>query len=282
MRLRLAFNLFVVSLAFLAALVVHRVAVMDLFRSAAQPELPEAVTFEQVKEVELEEPEEIGELPVDQEPEPSPMPDVSSVPQAPQAPQAPQSLPSSFNLAVPFTTQAPFANWDEVHEETCEEASLLMVDAYYDGRTSLLPEWVEEELLAIVDFEMAAFGYFEDTTAAETALVAEKRFGYASARLLESPTVEDLKRVLFSGHPIILPVAGRELHNPYFKQPGPDYHMLVIRGWTEEGFITNDPGTRHGGGYVYSYETVMDAMHDWNPADVHAGAKVVLVLKPNE
>ena len=36
------------------------------------------------------------------------------------------SLPTTKNLAIPFTTQAPGANWDADHEEFCEEAAMLM------------------------------------------------------------------------------------------------------------------------------------------------------------
>ena len=40
-------------------------------------------------------------------------------------------LPSQFNLAVPFVLQAPTANWDAVHNETCEEAAVLTVHYYW-------------------------------------------------------------------------------------------------------------------------------------------------------
>lgn len=272
MRVRPILILLPVSLAALAAVLSQRVAIADYFRSAMQPELPPAVSFEEALRPQADKAAGTP-LPTEERP--------AIPPSRPSTPEALPPLPSSFNLAVPFTSQAPFANWDETHEETCEEASVLMVDAFYDGRTSLTPEWAEEQLLAIVAFEARQFGYFEDTTAAETALIAKKHFGYASAEVLKAPTVEDIKREILAGHPVILPAAGRELHNPYFKQPGPVYHMVVIRGWTKEGFIVNDPGTRHGEGYVYPFDTVMGAMHDWDATDIDAGAKAVLVVKPN-
>ncbi len=40
-----------------------------------------------------------------------------------------------INWDVPFTVQAPNANWDEVHKEACEEASALMILRYFDGKT---------------------------------------------------------------------------------------------------------------------------------------------------
>ncbi|TAK03899.1 hypothetical protein EPO34_01945 [Patescibacteria group bacterium] len=278
MRLRPMLIIVPLSVAALAAAVVNRVVIADYFRSAMQPELPPAVSFEDVTVQEAVRPQ------ADKAPAAVPASEVKPAksPLKPSMPEALTPLPTSFNLAVPFTSQAPLAIWDEVHEETCEEASLLMVDAFYDGRTSFDPDGADKELLAIVDFENKQFGYFEDTTAAETGVIARKFFGYETAEVVKAPTVEDIKREVRAGHPVIMPAAGRELHNPYFKQPGPLYHMIVIRGWTEEGFITNDPGTRRGEGYVYPFETIMDAMDDWDAEEGGlSGAKRVLVIEPN-
>src|ERR1043166_5721644 len=50
------------------------------------------------------------------------------------------SLPASLLLPVPFTPQAPYANWDQLHNEACEEASSLMAGAYFAGnRNDLIP-----------------------------------------------------------------------------------------------------------------------------------------------
>ena len=43
-------------------------------------------------------------------------------------------LPSKVSIEVPFTSQAPFANWDEYHEEACEEASIIMVKYFYSPK----------------------------------------------------------------------------------------------------------------------------------------------------
>ena len=39
--------------------------------------------------------------------------------------------------------------------------------------------------------------------------------------------------------------------------------MLVVIGYTDDGFITNDPGTKRGEQYWYKTETLLDAIHDW-------------------
>jgi hypothetical protein len=36
-------------------------------------------------------------------------------------------------LDVPFTSQAPEGNWAEPWQNACEETSIVMVDAFFDG-----------------------------------------------------------------------------------------------------------------------------------------------------
>ncbi|MEK7537449.1 MAG: C39 family peptidase, partial [Patescibacteria group bacterium] len=128
-------------------------------------------------------------------------------------------------------------------------------------------------------WELDTFGFFKDTTAAQTAQMVEGLYGGTSVQLLTNPTVAELKSAIAAGQPVVVPAAGRLLKNPNFKRPGPLYHMLVLKGYTKDGrFITNDPGTRRGADYLYDPEVIMNAMHDWNGGDVDQGAKVALVV----
>ena len=47
------------------------------------------------------------------------------------------ALPEEINIAVPFTSQAPYAIWDPLHDDACEEASLIMLDAFYKNKKTL-------------------------------------------------------------------------------------------------------------------------------------------------
>ncbi|HTP57253.1 MAG TPA: C39 family peptidase [Candidatus Paceibacterota bacterium] len=193
---------------------------------------------------------------------------------------SPTSLPDSINLSVPFTSQAPFGVWDADHEDFCEEAAALMAASYLSGDTSITdPAVAEARLQSIKTWELATFGYFRDTTAAETARILTEKLGAMPVQLVRDPTADDLKRFLAAGRLVLVPSAGRLLDNPYFTAPGPVYHMLLLKGYLQDGsFITNDPGTRHGADYVYSSDTIMNAMHDWNGGDVSHGARVVIVV----
>ncbi|MBI2984906.1 MAG: C39 family peptidase [Candidatus Kerfeldbacteria bacterium] len=196
-------------------------------------------------------------------------------------------FPAEKNLAIPFTSQAPHANWDTDHNEFCEEAAVLMVGRYFQRRPIRDRDDAEAALQQLKAWELDQLGFYYDTTAAETAQMLVD-FYELRVEAITNPTVDDIKRAVASGQPVIVPAAGRELGNPNFRSPGPIYHMLVIRGYTDDGqFITNDPGTRNGEEYVYDQEVVMNAIHDWVPSgdrtvprngDVRDGQKVVLIV----
>ena len=192
-----------------------------------------------------------------------------------------EPLPAQFNLAVPFTPQAPHANWALPYGETCEEASAYMVSEYYKGTPSGLiqPAIADQAILDIVDFQEDFLGYYLDTTASETVSFMDAYYG-VFATVITDPTVTMIKAEIAAGRPVILPAAGRELGNPNFTGEGPLYHMLVIKGYTEDQFITNDPGTRNGENYLYDIDVLMAAMGDWNNGDPANGAKVVIFTQP--
>lgn len=190
-------------------------------------------------------------------------------------------LPSQFNLAVPFTPQAPHANWDLPYQEACEEASAYMVSLYYQGVASGLvdPDVADAALWELVTFQNDLFGDYLDTTAVQTAQFIDQ-FYNLSTDVVEDPTVDQIKAEIAAGRPVIVPAAGRELGNPNFSGAGPVYHMLVIKGYTETQFITNDPGTRNGEDYVYDIDVLMSAMGDWNDGDPANGASRVIFVWP--
>ncbi len=195
-------------------------------------------------------------------------------------------LPAEKNLAVPFTSQAPKGVWDADHEEFCEESAVAMAGRFFQGKKFTSTDDADDALFALKDWEIDHLGFFFDTTAAETAQMAEGIYG-VKVTLKVNPTVTDIKRAIADGHVVIVPAAGRELGNPNFTAPGPIYHNLVVRGYTKDGkFITNDPGTRKGEAYVYDQDIVMSAMHDWVPNGARTtaangtadGRKVVLIV----
>ena len=192
-------------------------------------------------------------------------------------------LPESVNLAVPFLSQAPKGDWSYPYEEACEEATTLMVDAFYKGRTqNFQPEEGDKAILDLVAFENHLLGYYEDTSATATARFVTAYFHYPRVILKQNPTVDEIKRALANGYPVILPAYGKALPNPNFRNGGPPYHMVLIKGYLKDGrWITNDSGTHLGANFLYSQQSLMQANHDWNNGDVVHGDRVAMIILPN-
>ncbi len=185
-------------------------------------------------------------------------------------------LPDSVKLVVPFTSQAPFAEWDALHEDACEEASLIMVAHYYNKAPLGDTVNVDAEINHLIDYENT-LGFGTSITLTELDQVANAKYNL-TGQVKSNINIEKIKQEISLGHPIIVGAAGKVLPNPNFRNGGPNYHMLVIIGYDSENFITNDPGTRNGKEFVYSYNDLINSIHDWNPDNILNGEKNYLVF----
>lgn len=193
-------------------------------------------------------------------------------------------IPTELNLDVPWLSQAPHANWDMPYQEACEEASIIMVDAFYEGRAGKIPvDEADAEIKKIIDYQNENLGYYKDTTAEETAQLMRDYYGYEDVRVFPLNQAKDIQAVLARGYPVIVPFSGKELENPNFRNGGPLYHMMVIKGYTADGkFITGDPGTRLGQDFIYTFENILESAHDWNDGNVTQGDKLMIIALPDK
>lgn len=180
-------------------------------------------------------------------------------------------------LDVPFSSQAPNANWEQPYQDACEEIALIMVDAFWQGE-KLTRESSDKKILEIVDFQNKTYGDYKDTNTEETAQMIRDYYGYKKVEVKYDITLEDIKRELSAGRPVIVPAYGRGLGNPNYTLPGPIYHMLVVKGYNADEIITNDGGTRNGLDYKYDPDVFIKAVHDWNNGDVQNGRKAMIVV----
>lgn len=209
--------------------------------------------------------------------EAQPAPDNPTNGTSPTEENAP-NIPTKHLLAMPFYSQAPFADWDEIHEDMCEEASLLNGGLYLIGKKPSLADY-DQELFKLKTLEERQFGVWKSNPIADIQKLSDAYFeGKIESKIIDNPTARQIETEIAAGHPVIIPLAGRDIGNPNYRQPGPIYHMLVVKGYDEKFFITNDVGTRKGDSYVYRKEVIMRNMFDWNEKDIHLGEKRVLVL----
>lgn len=257
---------FIILLALATGFFVYRVKIKDFWLDFVKPPLPQAVEYN--KQQETNNKQQITNN------EGYSSSDIVSSTSKNAIP------PTSFNLNVPFTSQAPFADWDATFKEACEEASALMIHYYYQNK-ELTPQTATDEILKMVDWQVTNWGGHYDLTASQTAALIKEYLGYKKVEIIDNPTIDEIKSYLADNLPVIVPAAGRLLGNPHFRQPGPIYHMLVIKGYTGDEFITNDPGTKYGHDYLYNYDVILNSLHDWNSYDILKGEKKIMIIYPN-
>lgn len=186
-------------------------------------------------------------------------------------------LPEEFLLNVPFTSQAPEKNWDQPWQDACEEAALLMLDAYYKDY-NLSPLFSRDEILKIVKWEEEK-NWGTSIEIEKVKEIGEEYFKLNDFKEVENSTVEQIKKSIVNGNPVLVVADGKVLPNPHFRNGGPVYHVLIIKGYDEDEFITNDPGTQFGENFKYKYDDLLNAIHDWNDGDVKNGRRVVLMVE---
>lgn len=182
------------------------------------------------------------------------------IPEEPIEIEKPETI---INHSVPFTSQAPTGDWnDQRQQDGCEEASAIMAMSWVQGK-SLSNGSSLKQILALGDYEQTTYGEHRDVTLSDVKnWIFNDYFDYDNVEVRMNIQATDIITELQKGHVLLLPMNGQKLSNPYFTAPGPERHMIVVRGYdpvTKE-FITNDPGTRRGEGFRYSVDTIMKAI----------------------
>lgn len=188
-------------------------------------------------------------------------------------------IPKELNLKAAFYPQAPYADWDLPWQEACEEASVLLVANEYLNKNWSRAEF-RDEILKLVEWEKETFGDYEHTSVDQTARILEEYLDLKTV-IHENPTLEDVKSVLARGNFIVMTFAGKKLGNPNYRNGGPNYHALLVKGYkTGDKIITHDVGTRNGEDYVYSWTVIENALHDYAEPIEDGEKRMIEVLPP--
>lgn len=192
-------------------------------------------------------------------------------------------MPDKYLINTTFVPQAPEKNWDQPWQDACEEAALLTVIYYYNSKTPSISDMVTD-ITEMIEYEKNV-GWTHDVNLTQISIIANEMYGL-NPKIIDSPSIEDIKKNIADNLPVIVPANGKILYkeNKHFKSGGPWYHNLVILGYDDpkKQFIVHDVGTQFGPYYKYSYQLLIDSIHDF-PAtgvkeDINMGDKRVLVL----
>jgi len=190
-----------------------------------------------------------------------------------------------INQAVPFTPQAPNAEWEiDIFQDGCEEASMIMALAWVNNET-LNPQIAKEKIKAISEYEVEYLGGYHDASAYDISRLIKEYYKYNNILYKENVTINQIIEELKNGNVIIAPMNGQKLKNIHFTPPGSINHMLVITGYDESRheFITNDPGTKRGEGYRYSEKIIFNSLRDYPTGYHEPNLKInknIIVIKP--
>lgn len=188
------------------------------------------------------------------------------------------SSPQHVVLHVPYVPQVFNDNWVAPWDEACEEASALMVEAFYEGTLSVPEKTARTRMEKIFAWEDQTFNTNQDTDAAQTMQMIARHTSFR-ASVKHNPTVEDIQHELSKQHPVIALV---NMYQLYQEPPaGDSYHVLVITGYDQQAmtFQVNDPARKNQRSYPEN--VLMEALYDFNPATAEAdGTPTVLFTSP--
>jgi hypothetical protein len=189
-------------------------------------------------------------------------------------------LPPSVYIHTPYYSQAPDGNRNLPWSMLCSEANLVLA-AYAVQNRELSKQQFKEEMLAMIPIQEKAFGtYFSIPMRDLKGLYDTMYPNVGNTRILENPSLKDMKSQLAKGNLIIAPTAGRLLENPFFINGWPRFHTILIVWYDDTHFYVNEVGMSNGENFKYTHANVMHAMHDFvKKWDITKGAKLVMVVE---
>jgi len=197
-------------------------------------------------------------------------------------------LPATFSFSVPFTSQAPLAQWnDERQQDGCEEAAALMAMAWAKGGAPKDKTAWRDKIVGLSDWENKKYGEYRDISLPDmVSWIFNDYFSFTGATVKTVKGAAAIRKELEKGNLVLAPMNGRALKNPYFFAPGPERHMVLIKGYDykTKQFITNDPGTRRGENYRYSESIIFNAIRPYktgNKKPFGPLKKEVIVIQKN-
>jgi hypothetical protein len=174
---------------------------------------------------------------------------------------------TTIKLAVPFTSEIPDGKWVAPWNNACEEASVVMVDRWYQKELILSKDQAKAAMQPLFDWQNKQYGSNVNSDAKRTTEFIQALTSF-TATIVRNPTLQAIKDELRAGRPVISLHYGYDLQNPLhrWRQGGSYYHMMVIVGFDDEkqDFLVNDTALEEGLDYRYSYATIMDSLHDYD------------------
>lgn len=163
------------------------------------------------------------------------------------------------SLTVPYVSQVPDGKWIDPWDESCEEASTVMIDRFYQGYSRFPTVDAKRDMQQMIDWEKEHFELYTDINAEETVRLINEHTRFR-ATIQRFPLVEDIKSALRDGRPVMAFVNMFELYRE--RNLGDSFHIIVVIGFDDvkKEFIVHDPARKE---QRYPYTILMNALHDY-------------------
>jgi hypothetical protein len=116
-----------------------------------------------------------------------------------------RKLPPAVQIYAPYYSQAPDGNWKLPWSMLCSEANLVLA-AYAVTGKPLSKEQFKKDMLAMIPVQEKAFGTYFSIPMRDLKSVYDTMYPDAGrSRILENPSIEDMKQQLAKGNLIIAP-----------------------------------------------------------------------------
>lgn len=187
-------------------------------------------------------------------------------------------IPPAVTIAAPFFPQAPDNKWVLPRAEACSEANLVLA-AYYIKGKELNKSQFKKEIIDLTKIQEKAFWTYIEIPIHDLKSLYDTYYpNIGKSRIIENPTIENIKQELSKWHLIIIPTAWRKLENPHFFGEWPRFHTVLVRWYDDTYFYTNEVGMMKGENFKYPQGVIMNAMHDLVEGDITQWAKRILVI----
>lgn len=232
------------------------------------------ITMEEVESVDS--PGQQSQPSTQQEEAPKPV-QTTTVPKQTDKPKETATiLPQEKIIECQFYPQAPRANWVQPYEDYCEEATVIIWVNCMNEQTVDLKTF-EWELSDIDHYFTTNFWKSHDQNIDQMAQAIAEQYTWIT-QIVEEPTFDDLKQAVAKWYVIIVPLDGRQLKNPHYRNWGPDYHALLVVGYKWDKVVTHDVGTSHWAYYEYDKDVFFNAIHDLDRKNITNGKKRFLII----
>ncbi len=180
-------------------------------------------------------------------------------------------LPKEKEINVKFYSQFPLdiATWIKYHEpyqNFCEESSLLNWYYYLVWKEPNLKEY-NKDLLKLKELEDLLFEFWYKHTSIQDTLkllIAFQDKQKVFWEIIENPTIQIIKEHISKWDLIIAPLYWKWLSNNLFRGWWPIYHNLIIKGYTEQNFITNEVWISKWDWFMYNQEELIKNIYNYD------------------